>query len=320
METFTCLINENRIFSKGPCLYEKGKIQTRNGTCPQCNYYIRYIFPPKDPEINPYKRIPEHRNPGEKAMKDKIPKRLGKGDLKNNLKWTKKARFRLECLKRSPIYKEFRKLITTANRQKIPRVDLLDYISGNREQYRNLTEFFCMAAALDLNFGEGDLAHFFLDLPSITVLTDYSDHEALGRKYLKPVEELKYEMGTNRSYRDLMFGWDPIVGDDKAVSIRINLNRGSKDIINDVTCLLDTLRKYGKYKDPDYRPRLESFEKYFRVYDLRQRTDENPKGKGWGQIAREVLPEEGNREKARRMVRGYYDEAERYIREEIWRR
>lgn len=71
MEIFTCLINENTKFSTGPCLYERGKVQIKNPTCPQCSYYLRYISPASPPKIKLHKKISKYRN-------SKVPKGLKK--------------------------------------------------------------------------------------------------------------------------------------------------------------------------------------------------------------------------------------------------
>ncbi len=242
-------------------------------------------------------------------MNEKKLEYVEKGYPKENIKVTKKVRFRLQCIKRTPLFKDLSERIKQMNQGKISQRDLMDYVLRNFNQCDGLAGLFLTAVCVKGRFDEDDSVYYFADFPSIEVLTD---PKTLALKLLKPLEKLNEETSIYRSYRDYEFGWKPTVEEGNTISIKINLNRRKSDIIDDVSNFLDTLKKYGKFGDPGYRFPLEDFEKYFKVYDLRE------EGKSWSKIAQDIFPEE-DKENGKRKVRYYHDQVDRWIREEVWR-
>ncbi|MBM4277267.1 MAG: hypothetical protein FJ130_05195 [Deltaproteobacteria bacterium] len=300
MENYTCEI-EGKIFKKGrPCLYERNGTISGNPTCPQCEYYKNHLIPTQIEIPIPRKRITS------KSFKKK-----NLTHPKEDINITQRARFRLQCIKRTPLFKDLSERIKEMNENKICQKDLMEYVLNNFNQCDGLTCLFLTAVCIKGRLDENDSVYYFADFPSIEVLTDPN---TFVLKLLKPINKLKEEMSAFRSYRDLEFGWKPTIEESNTISIKINLNRRKSDIIGDVTNLLDTLKKYGKYRDPDYRLPLEDFEKYFKAYDLKEER------KSWSKIAHNVFPREKDKENAKRLVRYYYKQVDKWIREEVWRR
>ncbi len=230
----------------------------------------------------------------------------------------RKAKFRYECLKRSKFFKIFSDIVRVIDERKISKGEVADLIFKYSEAFKDFLPFFLTYLWWSKNLKDGDdLAWYYLDIPSIKVVNDYSNprtREAIASKYLnKSIENLNKEMKAYPTYRDLLFGWEPIVEEDKTISIKINLNRKKSEIINDVSGFLDILKKYGKYGSRDYRLPPGDFEKYFKAYDLRE------SGKLWREIADEIFPNDVDRKNAEKKVQYYHEEVKRYIQEEVWR-
>lgn len=239
----------------------------------------------------------------------------------------RRSKFRFECLRRSPKFQELIDLFGLIKADIWDRKkggyskETRDYLTVNKIKMTDrLIELIHLAQLLPLIYKSNDpaeLCESLFDLPSINVLSlGLEDVEKMRRKYIyNDLEDWKKTLGIPP--RDFLFGYQPEIEEDNSVTIKLYLNRKKSDILNDIRCLLDTLKKFGKFKEHDNRFPLEDFEKYFSVYDSRQERTGNRRKKSWRRIAEEVFPGE-DLENAKRKIRHYCKEVERYIQEEVW--
>lgn len=130
MENFWCEVQE-KAFLKGPCLHEKGRTEKGNKTCPECTYWKKNLFPPK--ELEESRTSLSSRGTGKKTgadVKEKYRKksctpRLNKSPINRNHQELKPTQMRLDdsdrlmATARRPDYiEDWKELISAFSKRK----------------------------------------------------------------------------------------------------------------------------------------------------------------------------------------------------------
>jgi hypothetical protein len=230
----------------------------------------------------------------------------------------RRSKFRYECLRRSPGFEELVKRFGLWKAEIWDRQnggyskETRDYLAEKKtimdDRLLKMMGLSMIFPLIPRSKNPDEIVESLFDLPSIEVLSTHPEKRAKKFKF-KSLEESKEKLGI--SPRDFLFGFYPDVERDNTIIIKIHLDRKKTDIGKDIRSLLDTLENFGKLQKLDNRFPLEDFERYFKAYDLRR------KQKSWTKIAREIFPEE-DLEGAKRKVRHYHDQVNRWIREEVW--
>jgi len=306
MENFHCGIQEGKRFEKGPCPYEKSLVEEKNPTCTECTYHRTHLIPTEIKRSGPSTKSPRRKYKRE--------------DLQQNKERAKRSIFRYECLRRNPMFQKFQVNFFGLLKTEIFNVqgrgynkEMRDYLEENKTITDDrLLEMMILGLWFPVTLKRKDpseLVKSMFDLPSIEVLSH--DPEKMAEKLkFKSLEEIreKFEI----SPRDFLFGFFPDVEPDNTITIRMHLDRKKTDIEKDISYLLDALDRFGKIKDQDNRKlhlKPEHYMRVFKAYDLRE------EGGSWAKIARQVFPGEEIKNSTRK-VRGYHEEAKKWIDEE----